>query len=79
MPCSPREASGPSSGSITATPRSRSVARLAWVAASAYMRSFIAGATRRGAVQARKEVVSIESAIPAASLAIVFAEAGATR
>ena len=44
------------------TPRSRSVARLAWVAASAYMRSFIAGATRRGAAQARKEVVSIESA-----------------
>ena len=42
------------------------------------MRSFIAGATRRGAVQARKEVVSIESQIPAASFAIVFAEAGAT-
>ena len=62
-----------------ATPRSRSVARFACVAASAYMRSFIAGATSRGAVQARKEVVSIESQIPAASLAIVFAEAGATR
>jgi hypothetical protein len=43
------------------------------------MRSFIAGARRRGATQARKEVVSIESAIPAASLAIVLAEAGATR
>ncbi len=78
-PDSPREASLPSSGSITVTPRSRSVARLAWVAASAYMRSFIAGASRRGAVQARKEVVSIESAEPAASLATVFAEAGATR
>ena len=45
----------------------------------AYMRSFIAGATSRGAAQARKEVVSIESALPAASLAIVLAEAGATR
>jgi hypothetical protein len=43
------------------------------------MRSFIAGATRRGATQARNDVVSIESAIPAASLASVLAEAGATR
>ena len=49
------------------------------MAASAYMRSFIAGATSRGAVQARNEVVSIESAMPAASFAIVFAEAGAIR
>ena len=49
------------------------------MAASAYIRSFIAGATSRGAVQARKAVVSIESQIPAASLASVFAEAGATR
>ena len=78
-PCSPREASRPSSGSITSTPRSRRVARLAWVAASAYMRSFIAGAISRGAVQARKDVVSIESAKPPASLATVLAEAGATR
>ena len=78
-PISPREASAPSSGSITRTPRSRSVARFAWVAGSAYMRSFIAGATTRGAGQARNEVVSIESAIPAASLAIVFAEAGAIK
>ena len=78
-PCSPREASAPSSGSITVTPRSRSAAMLAWVAASRYMRSFIAGATSRGAAQARKEVVTIESAIPAASLAMVLAEAGATR
>ena len=65
-PCSPREASAPSSGSITVTPRSRSVARFAWVAGSRYIRSFIA-ATSRGAEQARKEVVTIESAIPAAS------------
>ena len=49
------------------------------MAASSYMRSFIAGATTRGAGQARNEVVSIESAIPAASLAIVFADAGAIR
>ena len=79
VPCSPREASAPVSGSITRTPRSRSVARLAWVAASAYMRSFIAGATARGAAQARNAVVGIESQIPAASFASVFAEAGATR
>jgi hypothetical protein len=77
-PCSPREARRPSPGSITSTPRSRSVARLAWVAASAYIRSFIAGARSRGASQARKEVASIESAKPPASLAIVLAEAGAT-
>jgi len=38
-----------------------------------------AGATARGAAQARNAVVSIESQIPAVSLAIVFAEAGATR
>ena len=49
------------------------------VAASAYIRSFIAGATSRGAVQARNAVVRIESQSPAASFAIVFAEAGATR
>ena len=77
-PCSPREASAPSPGSSTSTPRSRSSATFAWVAASAHIRSFIAGATIRGAVQARKEVVSKESQMPAASLAIVFAEAGAT-
>ena len=77
-PHSPREASAPVSGSITITPRSRSVSRFAWVAASAYMRSFMAGATSRGAVHARNEVVSIESAAPEASFATVFAEAGAT-
>ena len=49
-------------------PRSRSVARFACVAASLYMRSFIAGATARGAVQARNEVVSIESAMPGREL-----------
>jgi hypothetical protein len=43
------------------------------------MRSFIAGATARGAGQARNDVVTIESAIPAASFATVLAEAGATR
>jgi hypothetical protein len=49
------------------------------VASSRYIRPFIAGATRRGAVQARNEVVTIESAIPAASFAIVLADAGAIR
>ncbi len=70
--------SGPESGSITITPRSMSVSTFACVAASAYILSFIAGATARGAVVAQKDVVSIESQIPAASFAIVFADAGAT-
>ena len=35
-------------------PRSRSVSRFSWVAVSRYIQSFIAGATSRGAVQARK-------------------------
>ena len=54
------------------------MATLAWVAAASHIRPFIAGATIRGAVQARKEVVRKESQMPAASLAIVFADAGAT-
>ena len=78
-PCSPREASGPSSGGITRTPRAASVARFASIAGSRSIRSFIAGATARGARQATNEVVSIESQIPAASFAIVLADAGATR
>src|ERR1700761_1404589 len=41
------------------------------------MRSFIAGATRRGAAQARKEVASIESAKPPPSLAPGVAGEGA--
>ena len=75
----PVRRAGPHPGSMTVTPRSRSVSRFSCVAGSLYIRSFIAGATNRGAVEARNAVVTIESQIPAASLAIVFAEAGAIR
>src|SRR4249919_2064091 len=71
-------ASGPSSGPITCTPRSRSVATLAWVAGCNHMRWFIAGATMIGAVVARHSVVTRSSAKPWVSLARVFAVAGAT-
>ena len=63
------------------SPRSRARAgsrRWRRVAAASHIRPFIAGATIRGAVQARNEVVKSESQIPAASFASVFAEAGAT-
>ena len=59
-------------------PRSRSVRTLACVASASHIRAFMAGATIRGAVQARNDVVRNESQMPAASFAIVFAEAGAT-
>src|SRR5439155_1683515 len=78
-PCSPLEARRPSSGPITSTPRSRSVVRLAWVAACSYMWLFIAGATSTGQPAASAHAPSMSSAIPAASLAIVLAEAGAIR
>jgi hypothetical protein len=48
------------------------------VASASHIRPFIAGAIRRGARVVRKDVVSSESQIPAASFAIVLAEAGAT-
>jgi hypothetical protein len=72
-------ASAPVPGSTIPTPRSRSVARLAWVAGCSHMRSFIAGATTTGHVAASAALVSRLSARPWASLAIVFAVAGAIR
>ena len=51
----------------------------AWVAGCSYMRSFIAGASTSGAVEASAALVSRLSASPSASLAIVLAEAGATQ
>ena len=78
-PCSPLEARRPTPGSTICTPRSRSVARFACVAACSYMWLFIAGATSTGQVAASAQLVRMLSASPAASLAIVFAEAGAIR
>src|SRR5215217_7570379 len=76
-PASPSEASGPVPGSSTIAPRSRSRARLAWVAGCSYIAAFIAGATIRGRRDASAAAVSRLSAWPPASLAIVFALAGA--
>ena len=69
----------PPPGSITRDPALAQRREVGLGRRVGYIRSFIAGATSRGAAQARKEVVTIESAIPAASLATVFAEAGAIR
>ncbi len=78
-PCSPLEASRPTPGSTIETPRSRSVRRFARVAGCSYIRSFIAGARTTGQVAARAQLLSRLSANPLASLAIVFADAGAIR
>ena len=53
--------------------------RFACVAGCSYMRLFIAGAITSGQRAASAQLVSRLSAMPAASLAIVFAEAGAIR
>ena len=78
-PHSPLEPSAPTSGSSTVTPRARRVARLARVAGCSYMALFIAGATSTGQVAASAALVNRLSASPAASLAIVLADAGAMR
>jgi hypothetical protein len=77
-PCSPLDASRPLSGSSTVAPRERSSATLACVAGCSHMWLFIAGATSSGHVAASAALVRRLSARPAASLAIVFADAGAT-
>ena len=79
IPHSPGEPSAPVPGSSTVAPRARSVSRLARVAACSYIASFIAGATSSGRRQASAAAHSRLSACPAASLAIVLADAGATR
>ncbi len=76
-PHSPGEPSAPVPGSSTSTPRARSVSRFARVAACSYIASFMAGATISGRRHASAAAVSRLSAWPAASLAIVLAEAGA--
>ncbi len=62
MPSSPLDARRPTSGSITCTPRSRRICRLACVAACSYIALFIAGATTSGQVAASAEVQSRLSA-----------------
>ena len=52
---------------------------MARVAGCSYMALFIAGATSTGQVAASAALVSRLSASPAASLAIVLADAGAMR
>ena len=64
---------------MTVTPRARSAARFACVAACSYIASFIAGATSSGQRAASAALVSRLSASPCASFASVFAEAGAIR
>jgi hypothetical protein len=71
-------ASAPISGPTIATPRARSRSRLAWVSGRAYISSFIAGATRTGAVRARSSEVRTSSARPCAMRATRCAVAGAT-
>ena len=62
---------------MTAPLRS-SVSTFARVAGCDHIRSFIAGATTSGASDASAALVSRLSAMPVASFAIVFADAGAT-
>ena len=75
-PLSP-QARKPLSGPITCTPRSRSTAIFLRVASASHMFTFMAGATRMGARVASAVVESISSASPHASLARIFAVAGA--
>ena len=67
----------PDAGPSTRTPRSRSIARFACVAAFAHICWFIAGASAIGAAVARQSVVSRSFARPCASRAIRSADAGA--
>ena len=79
IPYSPCDPSSPSAGGMTVTPRLERSWRFAWVAGCRYMRLFIAGATATGHAAASAAVVSRLSAWPLASLAIVFALAGAIK
>jgi hypothetical protein len=64
---------------MTVTPRDARSSTFACVAAWRYMRLFMAGATATGQAAASAAVVTRLSAWPVASLAIVFAVAGAIR
>ena len=76
-PLSP-EASAPVSGSITETPRPRSVATLAATAGCCHMPPSMAGTIRTGQRAARSSVDRKSSAMPCAAFASTFAVAGAT-
>ena len=78
-PHSPFEASRPVPGATIGAPRRRSVSTFACVAGCSHMWLFMAGASTSGAVEASAALVSRLSARPAASLAIVLADAGATK
>ncbi len=71
------EAMRPSAGPMIVTPRSFNTARFAWVAGWLYMPPSMAGATSSGQRAASAVTLSRLSAIPCASFARVFAEAGA--
>ena len=71
-------ASGPISGPIMLQPRCVRVWRLDWVDSCEYIWSFIAGASKTGAVPASRSAVRTSSAIPCAARAMRFAVAGAT-
>ena len=73
------EPRAPVPGSSTVTPRSRSRARFARVAGCCHIWSFIAGATATGQAAASAALVRRLSASPWASLASVWAVAGAIR
>ena len=76
-PISP-DASGPVSGSITRTPRARSAATFACVAAFCHICVSIAGATMTGAEVASTVVATRSSENPCARRASTWAVAGAT-
>ena len=68
----------PLPGSITFTPRARSVSTFARVAGCSHIFTFIAGATITGAVVASNIVDKKSSASPCANFASISAVAGAT-
>ena len=72
------QASSPSTGSITVTPRAFSAAMFSCVTGLSHMPVFIAGAIAIGARVARSVAVRRLSASPYRIFAIVFAVAGAT-
>ncbi len=76
LPCAP-QAREPVPGSTTLKPRARSLAMFSCVMPFSHMFTFMAGARMTGALVASTEQVSMSSAMPAASLAMTLAVAGA--
>ena len=71
------QASAPVPGSTTLNPLARSLAMFSCVMLFSHMFTFMAGARMMGALVASTEQVSMSSAMPAASLAMTLAVAGA--